>query len=374
MSPEFGGTERHLLDLIQLMSISDVELSIVCLGGDPYTERLAQFSTIHVNVRREANISSIHSWWRLLRESQPDVVVFVRSWLWCFPWYTCLIAWAAGIPRRFSILHLTPAPQIEAKGSVITHIVSRFIRLRKRFGIKRIALCCTSMICVSNAIRNSLVNDYGFPSEKALTIHNGVSLVRFQSTMGTRETFRRSNGVADEEFLLVCVARLTPRKRLDLLLNAVAKANGAGVHCKCVIVGDGPLKEELLQLSCDLRLTDAAIFAGFQQEVKVYLDAADAFALTSDCEGFPLSILEAMAAGLPCIVTDVGGNAEAVTNLVDGFVVPAGSSDAVANAIVHLATNRSERTRMSEMARRKVRETFDVNLKMAEVQAVILAD
>jgi glycosyltransferase involved in cell wall biosynthesis len=103
------------------------------------------------------------------------------------------------------------------------------------------------------------------------------------------------------------------------------------------------------------------------------LQAANVFVLTSRSEGLPLSILEAMACGLPCVVTDVGGNAEAVTNQVDGLVVPAESADAVASAISFLATHPVEREKMSRMTRARVCETFDIDNKVAEIGRVILS-
>jgi glycosyltransferase involved in cell wall biosynthesis len=80
-----------------------------------------------------------------------------------------------------------------------------------------------------------------------------------------------------------------------------------------------------------------------------------------------------MACGLPCIVTDVGGNAEAVTHQVDGLVVPPGSVDAVADAISYVATHPHERARMSRMARATACEAFDIDKNMAEIRSVILS-
>jgi glycosyltransferase involved in cell wall biosynthesis len=373
MSPEYGGTEKHLLDLLQVMSESGLELSVLCLDADQYSDRLKQHNTMHVRVRCERNLTSIRSWLTILRQIRPDIVVFVRSWVWCFPWYTCLGAWLAGIPRRFSIVHLPPAPQPRANGWSRASMVSLFRRLRKILGMKRMAIGCTSMICVSNAIRNSFVNDYRFPSKKIVTIHNGVWLSLFDPENNNRQTLRSKLGVGTEEFLLVCLAKLTSQKRIDLLLAAMEKLARTGLRCKCWIVGDGPLKEELVQQTRTSGLSGSVVFLGFQNDVHPYLRAADAFVLTSDFEGFPLSILEAMACGLPCIVTDVGGNAEAVTNGVHGFVVGPGSSDAVAQAVASLMENRHECARMARMAQTKVREEFDIRKRMAEVEDLILS-
>ena len=104
-------------------------------------------------------------------------------------------------------------------------------------------------------------------------------------------------------------------------------------------------------------------FEGFRDDVQPYLNTSDAFVLASRNEGFPLSILEATASGLLCLVTDVGGNSEVISTGVDGFVVPPGSSDAVADGIRYLVTHPQERLRMSRMARAKVCEQFDIETR-----------
>jgi glycosyltransferase involved in cell wall biosynthesis len=113
-------------------------------------------------------------------------------------------------------------------------------------------------------------------------------------------------------------------------------------------------------------------FEGFQTDVRPYFQAASAFILTSYIEGLPLSILEAMACGLPCIVTDVGGNAEAVTDRVTGLVIPAGSLDEAENAILYLATHPRERAEMATRARETARRSFDIDNKIEELKVAIL--
>jgi glycosyltransferase involved in cell wall biosynthesis len=364
-SPEYGGTEKHLLDLIRQLSGRKVKLSILCLDADSYTERLKQYHTSYIDVSCERNVDSVWKWFCILRDARADVVVFVRSWVWCFPWYTCVVAWLAGITRRFSIVHLPPL--------ALSRTARRFRRLQKRVSGRRLALCCTSTICVSDAIRDSLMNEYHFPGHKSVTIHNGVSLSGCDQRGRAGLAVRTRLGVTSDEFLFVCVARLTTQKRIDILLSALARALGDGVQCKCVIVGDGPLKAQLLQQAAALGLSGNVVFEGFQEDVQPYLNASDAFALTSDTEGFPLSILEAMACGLPCVVTNVGGNAEAIADGIHGFVVPPGSVEKVAEAISYLVRNPDQCAQMSRAARTRVCESFDIDEKMAEVQRLILS-
>jgi glycosyltransferase involved in cell wall biosynthesis len=143
-------------------------------------------------------------------------------------------------------------------------------------------------------------------------------------------------------------------------------------QCKCVIVGDGPLKEKLLEQAKGLGLDGRVMFAGFREDVRPYLHASSAFIMTSHREGLPLAILEAMACGLPCIVTDVGGNREAVIDKVNGRLIPAGSADAAAEAIGFLASYPEERGQMSRAALATVQKNFDIEVCMAAIKQVIL--
>jgi len=120
-------------------------------------------------------------------------------------------------------------------------------------------------------------------------------------------------------------------------------------------------------------LSDHVFMVGFQDDVKQYLMAGDAFVLTSYREGLPFAILEAMACGLPSIVSNVGGNAEAVAQNVNGIVVNPGSVDEVVEAISYLITHPKERLRMSQVARSRACDEFDIEAKMQELKQVLLS-
>jgi glycosyltransferase involved in cell wall biosynthesis len=369
---EFGGAEKHLLDLIDRLIGGEVRLSILCLETDFYTERLNQNQVDIINLK--SGLHSFWDWYQVFRRIRPDVVVFVRAVPWCYAWYTPVAAWLARIPRRVSIAHLPP-PSVPAKvvGWSIPNIVRRFRRTRRLLAWRVSAFFEDAIICVSDAIRDTLIQDYRFPANKTITIRNGVSLSQFDRCEDKGRDMRTRLGLGPQDFLLVCVARLSEQKRIDILLQAMARVLQDGGCRKCIIVGDGPLREELAEQALALGLSDSVIFEGFREDVGPYLTAASAFVLTSDREGFPLSILEAMACGLPCIVTRVGGNSELVIHGVNGLIVSPGSIDEVADAISYLATHPQERAQMSGMAQSRVRQEFDIENQMAQLRRAILS-
>jgi len=394
---EYGGAEKHLLDLIARLRGPGVRLCILCLDQDLFTQRLGSDRDVEVTTLKNTP-RSLWDWIWLFRSFKSDIVVFIHGVFWAIPSVAPIGAWLAGIRKRYSIQHLMiprdpVSPQVWA---VVKHRRSLRGRVGRVLGrqepdwmaklplrviasmsspaqLRRSAHFYSTAICVSNALRDSLVKDFGFPVNKVKTIHNGVSITEFVPSERRGSEVREKLGLGKDEFVLVCVARLSGQKGIDILLQAMARVLRDGVPCKCIIVGDGPLKAQLLQHASTIGLSGHVFFEGFHEDVRPYLQAGSAFILTSHREGLPLSILEAMACGLPAVVTNVGGNPEAVTHQVNGLVVPPGSVDAVIDAISYLASHPEERTRMSKSARARARESFDIENAMAEIRQVILS-
>jgi glycosyltransferase involved in cell wall biosynthesis len=171
----------------------------------------------------------------------------------------------------------------------------------------------------------------------------------------------------------VCAARLSHEKGIDILLQAISRLLQNNISCKCIVVGEGYLRDDLLEMIRALGLTQHVFMEGFQEDVRPYLLAGDTFVLVSYYEGLPFAVLEAIACALPCLVTNVGGNAEAVAHKSTGLVVKAGSVDEVVEAITYLMNHPEERAQMSRAARSRVCEQFDIEATMKEIKDVITA-
>lgn len=395
---EYGGTERHLLALIR--GLRGAQVTVLCCSTDFFSERLDPKQDVQVVACKQVPLS-LDGWIKLFRSYRPDTVVFIYGWFWSLPSVACIGAWLAGVPRRFSIQHLmAPREPLEeplllaavkrrqtVRGAVLRLLgrepswvpfwmaklpLSVLASLSSPVSLKASAHLCKTTICVSNELRSSLIRDFGYPARKMRTIHNGVSLSEFVPSESNGARMRAKLGLRPDEFVLVCAARLSEQKGIDILLEAIACVLRNGISCKCVIVGDGPLREQLLERAREMGLSGQVFFEGFQEDVRPYLQAGSAFVLTSRWEGLPLAILEAMACGLPCIVTDVGGNAEAITHRMEGLVVPPESAEAVADAISYLATHPQERAEMSKQARARTCDAFDIKSTMADIRRVIL--
>lgn len=366
----YGGAEKHLVELINRLRPSGVRSVIACLKEDPFSERL---QPDHAQVITNQSTGGFSSWLSLFRRVRPESVVFIPG-VSNFPWYAYLAAKCAGVAQTHCIQHntqnpLPPPPSLTS----INGILRRCFGWRTRYVLDTgiMTRIANYTICVSEAVRRSLVLGHGYPAAKTITILNGVNISEFGPCEMARTAMRERMGFTPEDVVLVCVARLTPEKGVDILLDAIAKLVRENCACKCVVVGDGPLKQQLTDKVLSLGLQSHVFLEGFQKDVKPYLQAADIFTLTSYNEGLPFAVLEAMACGLPCVVTNVGGNAEAVT-VQEGFVVPPGSADQVAQAISSLLKDRQQRMNMSRSSRTRVEDVFNLDLRMKDLGEAIL--
>jgi glycosyltransferase involved in cell wall biosynthesis len=294
------------------------------------------------------------------------------------PWLAAAAGWVAGVQRLYAIQHQsTPPPpeplilEIKSTRDVLRRIFGK--RARRLLSARVPPYLCNKTICVSDAVRDNLIRQYRFPARKMLTIHNGVSSVDFAPGRSNGTAIRTKLGIRPDELVLVCTSRLSQEKGLDVLLKAFSMILHGNLSCKLIIIGDGYLHDKLMEQIEELNLSQNVFMEGFQDDVRPYLCAADAFVLTSHVEGLPFSVLEAMACGLPCIVTNVGGNSEAVIHNVNGLVVNPGSAEEVVQAISYLLTQPQERTRMGNASRSRVLKEFDIEACMSEIKRVILS-
>lgn len=374
-SNEFGGLERHLLQLTDKLLESNAQITVICFGPDLISERLTHKCSARVTVWERKEPQSLFRWTMLIRSARPDVIVFCYGWILSFSWQAILASVLTGIRKRVAIQHLVlpPIPAPYSRGGLYGALRRRLGERARRLYSWRIAgLLCTKTICVSDAVKASLISTVRFSPRKTITIRNGVPTSVFAPNGANRVYVRERFGIDPEEFLLVCTARLSKVKGVDILLQALARVLQQGIRCKCIILGDGPLRDELVGLAERLGLNKAVLFEGFQKDVRPYLQAGSAFILTSHTEGLPLSVLEAMACGLPCIVTNVGGTAEAVENEVTGLVIAPASQTEVEAAIARLATRPWECREMGSRARETVCRRFDLDHQMTEIGNVLL--
>jgi glycosyltransferase involved in cell wall biosynthesis len=205
---------------------------------------------------------------------------------------------------------------------------------------------CGSVVAVCDAARQNLLRGPGAIASKIVTIRNGSAPASAEGAAAPR------TGV----FTLVTVARLAAEKDQSTMLRAFAAARASGPPMQLRLVGDGPLRAPLESLAAELGIADAVWFAGARSDVGAWLAAADLFVLSSVSEGLPVSVLEAMAAGLPMLLTNVGGMPEMARLAGGGRIVEPRDVPGMAAAMAEMARDRDGLRRMGEANRAVYRE------------------
>ncbi|KGN39128.1 glycosyl transferase family 1 [Knoellia subterranea KCTC 19937] len=193
---------------------------------------------------------------------------------------------------------------------------------------------------------------------------HGIDPAAVRPSPDARARLRAELGIGDDEVLSLTVANLRHNKDYPNLLRAAVNASGREPRLRFAAVGQGPLVDDMAVLHGTLGLGDRFQFLGFRRDVHDLMAAADVFTLASAHEGLPVAVMEAFAAGLPVVATKVGGLPQQVTDGVEGRLVPAGDSTALADALVTLAADEGLRERMGAAARERA-TAYDIRHAVA---------
>lgn len=226
-------------------------------------------------------------------------------------------------------------------------------------------------VAVSEDLSEWLAKDVGIPRKKVRLIYNGIDTEQYRP--GNRETATLPGGfVPPGSVVIGSVGRLDPVKGFDVLLQAFARlcASAQAPGPRLMIVGDGPERTALEDLANELGVAPRVWFAGQRDDVPRLLQAMDVYVCSSIAEGIALTIIEAMASGLPVVATRVGGNPELVVPEQTGSLVPASDPDALAQAL-DFSLAQPELLRAQGSAGRKRAQThFSVDAMIADYCAV----
>ena len=228
---------------------------------------------------------------------------------------------------------------------------SRIRRLVSRLAAARE----NAQTAVSDCVRESHLADGRIGPERFVTVRNGIDDARIRGA-GSRDELRAELGIGEGRLLFLAVGSLTLQKNHALLIEAAQLIGDPRIVF--AIAGEGPLRSEVERKIRDAGLEERVRLLGRRLDVPGLLRAADVFVLSSDYEGLPITALEAMAAGVPPVVTAVGGTPEVIVDGENGLLVPPRDPDALAGALRHLADDEVARTRLAEGARRTFEQGY----------------
>lgn len=341
-SAVFGGSEQVLLHLLTHLDRArwhPVLFHHPEKGLESFLKRARELDVKIRTVPRMQGPAAIPSFYPFLynlRGEQPTIFHAHLSWLLSCK-FGLLAAAMARIPAVIATLHqfLTPPwkPNIYWQQRLVTSNVHLYT-------------------AVSQAVAQQLSQSFQVPSCKIRVIYNGVPVASHGDTtvQGPHKGSKRP--------IVLTVARLDAQKGHKFLLEAIPQIPDAHF----LLAGSGTEQEGLEARARDLGISTRISFLGYRSDIPTLLASCDVFVLPSLYEGFPLSILEAMAAGRPVVATAVGGTPEAIIDGVTGYLVPPGDSNSLAGAICNVLSNPKLAHAMGWAGRERVQASFSVDV------------
>ncbi len=331
----YYGAERALVELATYLRDAGWDSHVVALEGQGASEIVRQAAQRGVRAEAFVPDGRLGTWPMLSRLRQllgryPGAVIHSHGYK------PDILLALAGIPRRFACL-ATCHNWISdtAKMRLLETLDKRALR---RFD---------HVIAVSEEIATELIRS-GVPQGAVSMIDNGIEVL--PADPGARARIRAEFGLPPDAKILLHLGRLARSKRIDLLLHVMA-ALPAPVRATLLLVGEGEEREHLAALAGQLGVAASVRFCGYRKDVAQLLAAADVFVLSSEREGLPIAVLEAMAASCPIVATRVGAIPRVVEDGRGGWIVPAGDPGALQAALAEVLAN-------PELARTRAKEAL----------------
>lgn len=337
-SDTVGGSHIHVRDMGLALMNDGNNVAILIGGNGPIVNMFESSGLITYRIKNLVrNISPLKDYKafyeikKSLHSFSPDIISTHSS--------------KAGFLGRLAASRLEIPVLFTAHGWSFTTGKKKYVRKLYQ-SLERAVLPMTDMvITVSEYDRNLALKELSVPADKVITIHNGMKDIH-DSFISDQNT----EGIIN----IVKIARFDNQKNHIELINSISDINNIHLH----FIGDGPLMEIVQSRATELGLDKSITYWGRISSVEKVLSGCQIFTLISNWEGFPRSTLEAMRAGLPVVVSDVGGAAEAIEHGVSGYIVKKGDSKSLNLYIKELVFDHQKRKWMGDNARKRYEQLF----------------
>jgi L-malate glycosyltransferase len=344
---EVGGTETQMVQMAQRLASSFDRVTVATLrAGGPLTEQLKEAGIEIVEFPKRRTMLSFQAAYQLIRMAwfirREKIEVVHAHDLWAN-----LMAIPAARLARARVI-------ISSQRNLAT--LWWYTPFRRKF-IRHVHLLAKHVVVNSMAVKQLMENEFRIPAERLHVLNNGVDFERFSKPRVDRQAL--FPGLASNSTLIVNVANMNTEIKGHAVLIEAAKeicASSPGVHF--AFIGDGPLRRHLENRVRESGLQDRFLFLGRRRDVAEILSCADIFVFPSFAEGLPNSVLEAAAAGLPVIATQVGGIPEIIEHGVTGLLVAPGNTQALVAAVRQFLNNPLFAEMLAQAGQQRVRSKF----------------
>jgi glycosyltransferase involved in cell wall biosynthesis len=356
-----GGAERVMVDILHHIDKNKIEPSLVLLypyDDSPYKQYLPKDIKITIVKRKSDSfvdkMKQFAAFIQTVFREKPHIILSMLT-------HNNIMAILSAMLFKIKVVvceHITLGEMIKTKEGkkILWFPVAPLVKIIYRYSDK--------VIAVSEGIKADLIEEFHIPAHKIQTIHNPIDLRRINelSSMPPENPFFK-----DRIPIVIAIGRLVRQKGFDTLIKAFSLVIPK-MNAQLIIIGEGPERESMEEMVKDLGLIDKVFFAGFQSNPYKFLSRADVFVLSSNYEGLPMVILEAMACGIIVISTDCrSGPREILQDGKFGFLVPVGDEQALSKGIVRLLKDRPLREKLSRLVRERAKDfSIDTIIKQYE--------
>ena len=351
LSLDPGGTERLVVELVSRLN-GDIPMAVCCLdGAGAWADQLRDLDVPITALERRPGFQPVlgKQVARAALQHRADVIHAHH--------------YSPFVYSAISKLWNSRARVVFTEhGRLADQVPSGKRRLANRVLVK----AAGDVVTVSQDLRGHLAAE-GFPADSVRVIYNGIAVGPAPGCV-ERQQVRAELGVKDGTLVLGTIARLDPVKDLGSLITA-SSLLPRQQDVVLVVIGDGPERANLERLASGPDNRSRVVFLGQRDDARRWLAGCDVYVNSSTSEGVSLTILEAMAAALPIVATEVGGTPEVVTAEC-GRLVPSRNPRALAEAIGALAANASLRRQLGDAARTRVEQEFSIERMVSEYRAL----
>ena len=348
-----GGLENTLKQIVLGLDRKKFSVKVICLmGGGEIAEEIKKkkIPLEILNISGALGLTPVLKLCRKLKKEKADIIHChgISAGVW-----GRVAGRLAGIPVRF----------VHAQN--VYYGLGAWGRFKERLLIK----ITTKVIAVSEAVKRSLTDFVGVDPKKIEVIYNSSPAYK-KTGRAEIKKFKKRLGINTNSTVIGTISRLVDHKGHKFVIEAVAELKNE-FDVKYLIIGEGPERRKLEQVTEMLGLKKNIIFTGLRKDVDKLLSIMDVFILPSTVrEGLPLALAEAASLGLPLIATPIGGNREIVRNNYNGLIIPVENTKSIVKAVKRIVLNPKIRKAMSEKSVRIFGEKFTADGMIKKIEAL----
>ena len=355
-SLDLGGAQTFLLGLVKNLDRDRYLPEVACMHGKGVYAEAFEKAGIAVHSLSASKFPPIYlpNFWRLMRSGNYDILHFHL-----FGANLCAKPLAILAGHRAIIVHDQCNDASREKNFLLLAADAFWNR------------CSNRVIAVSQSTRRYLLDREDLPDDLVTMIPNGIDAEEFKPAIDSQKSAaRKAHGIPLDAFVIGGVGRLVPQKNFSMFLDVAEQVVAKNTDVLFVIAGTGPQEAELKAKADALGLGDHVRFLGHVTDRISLYHALNVLLMTSDFEGTPMTLLEAMAGGLPVVASAVDGVAEVCTNEGDSLLVPARDVRRFVSALVRVMGEEGLARKLGENARTTILERYEIRGLVRQIEAL----